>query len=169
MREKAPATAFEIGIRKFGYMLMQIMVGMVIFLFGVNVLLNKPILDSLLFTLAIAVGITPQLAGYHNGQPFSRSKTHGRKKVIVKCLDAIENFGNMDILCSDKTGTLTEGKVTVNQTLDCFGKECPRVLLLAKVNAMLQQGFKNPLDEAIVKEEIEGTDRYIYPLGRNSL
>lgn len=161
LRKKAPATAFETGIRKFGYMLMQIMVVMVIFLFGVNVLLNKPVLDSLLFTLAIAVGITPQLLPAIITVNLSRgAKRMAGKKVIVKRLDAIENFGNMDVLCSDKTGTLTEGRARVSQSLDCSGKACPRVLLLAKVNAALQQGFKNPLDEAIVKEEIEGTDKY---------
>lgn len=161
LREKAPATAFETGIRKFGYMLMQIMVVMVIFLFGVNVLLNKPVLDSLLFTLAIAVGITPQLLpAIITVNPSRGAKRMAGKKVIVKRLDAIENLGNMDVLCSDKTGTLTEGKVTVNQALDCFGKESRNVLLMARVNATLQQGFKNPIDEAIAEIPMDGADKY---------
>lgn len=161
LKKKTPETAFEIGIRKFGYLLMQITLVMVIFLFGVNVLLNKPVLDSLLFTLAIAVGLTPQLLPAIITVNLSQgAKCMAQRKVIVKRLDAIENFGNMNVLCSDKTGTLTEGKVKVNQGLDCFGKENAEILLMAKINATLQQGFKNPIDEAITGLQLEGTDQY---------
>jgi len=159
--QKTPETAFEAGIRKFGYMLMQITLIMVILLFGINVLLDKPVLDSLLFTLAIAVGLTPQLLPAIITVNLSQgAKRMAEKKVIVKRLDAIENFGNMDVLCSDKTGTLTEGKVKVNHGLDCFGKESAVVLLMAKVNATLQQGLKNPVDEAIMKISQESTAIY---------
>lgn len=158
-RHKIPETAFEAGIRKFGYLLMQITSVMVILLFGINVFLNKPALDSLLFTLAIAVGLTPQLLPAIITVNLSRGARHmARKKVIVKRLNAIENFGNMDVLCSDKTGTLTEGKVKVCQGLDCFGGESHEVLLMAKINASLQQGFKNPIDEAITEMQVEGIE-----------
>lgn len=161
LKKKAPETAFETGIRKFGYLLMQITLVMVIFLFGVNVLLNKPVLDSLLFTLAIAVGLTPQLLPAIITVNLSLgAKRMAQKKVIVKRLDSIENFGNMNVLCSDKTGTLTEGKVKVDRGLDCFGKESKDVLLMARVNAILQQGYKNPIDEAIAGVSVDGADTY---------
>lgn len=150
LKTRIPETEFELGIRHFGYFLMQITLVMVILIFGVNVMLHKPVLDSLLFTLAIAVGLTPQLLPaiitVNLAQGASRM---AKKQVIIKRLNAIENFGCIDILCSDKTGTLTEGNVKVNQGLDCSGKENPKILVLAKINASLQQGFKNPIDEAI--------------------
>lgn len=161
LKKKSPETAFEIGIRKFGYLLMQITLVMVIFLFGINVLLHKPILDSLLFTLAIAVGLTPQLLPAIITVNLSKgAKNMAQKQVIVKRLDSIENYGNMNVLCSDKTGTLTEGKVKVSQGVDCFGKESYDVLLMAKINASLQQGFRNPIDEAIANLPLDGVDSY---------
>lgn len=150
LKQKNPETAFEIGIRKFGYLLMQITLVMVILIFGANVLLHKPILDSLLFTLAIAVGLTPQLLPAIITVNLSKgAKRMAEKNVVVKKLNAIENFGSMNVLCSDKTGTLTEGKVRVHNGLDCFGNESCQVLEMAKINSTLQQGFKNPIDEAI--------------------
>ncbi|WEK20621.1 MAG: magnesium-translocating P-type ATPase [Candidatus Pedobacter colombiensis] len=150
LKNRTPETEFERGIRRFGYFLMQITLIMVIFIFGVNVMLNKPVLDSLLFTLAIAVGLTPQLLPAIITVNLAQgARRMAQKQVIVKRLSSIENFGCIDILCSDKTGTLTAGNVKVNDGLDCAGKESAKVLNLAKINAMLQQGFKNPIDEAI--------------------
>lgn len=161
LRKKAPETAFEVGIRKFGYLLMQITLVMVITLFAVNVMLHKPILDSLLFTLAIAVGLTPQLLPAIITVNLSRgAKQMAQKKVIVKRLNAIENFGNMNVLCSDKTGTLTAGKVKVDRGIDSAGAESSEVLRLAKINAVLQQGFKNPIDEAIAAIPTEDISTY---------
>lgn len=161
LKSKIPKTDFEIGIKKFGSLLMKITIVMVIFLFGVNVLLNKPLLDSLLFTLAIAVGITPQLLPVIIAVNLSQgAKRMAEKQVIVKRLTAIENFGNMNIMCSDKTGTLTEGKVKVHKTLDYLGQESNYVLSLAKINATLQQGFKNPIDKAISKINVENFKKY---------
>lgn len=161
LRTRAPETAFEIGTRKFGYLLMQITLVMVILLFGVNVMLHKPILDSLLFTLAIAVGLTPQLLPAIITVNLSQgAKRMAEEKVIVKRLSAIENFGNMNVLCADKTGTLTEGKVKVSQGLNCMGQESNSVLLMAKINAVLQQGFKNPIDEAIAAIPLGGADKF---------
>lgn len=157
MKNRVPLTEFEIGIKKFGYLLMEITMILVLLIFGINVLLNKPVLDSFLFTLAIAVGLTPQLLPAIitvNLSQGARKMAH--KNVIVKRLSSIENFGSMDVLCSDKTGTLTEGKVKVYQGTDCFGHESLNVMSLAKVNASLQQGFKNPIDEAISAFEVPG-------------
>lgn len=161
LKRKAPETAFQVGIRKFGYLLMQITLVMVVVLFGLNVMLDKPVLDSLLFTLAIAIGLTPQLLPTIITVNLSQgAKCMARKKVIVKRLDSIENFGNMNVLCSDKTGTLTVGKATVSQALDCFGKENADVLFRAKINAVLQQGFKNPIDQAIAAVQSDGMEKY---------
>jgi P-type Mg2+ transporter len=162
IKSKIPLTDFEIGTKRFGSLLMEVTIVMVIFLFGVNTLLHKPILDSLLFTLAIAVGLTPQLLPAIITVNLSRgAKEMANKQVIVKRLNSIENFGNMTIMCSDKTGTLTEGKVTVNNTLDYLGNSSKYVLKLAKINANLQQGFKNPIDEAISNIEMENFGHYL--------
>jgi len=156
LKTRIPETEFEHGIRRFGYFLMQITLIMVILLFGINVMLHKPVLDSLLFTLAIAVGLTPQLLPAIITVNLAQgARRMAEKQVIVKKLNSIENFGCIDILCSDKTGTLTEGNVTVNQGLACSGQENANVLLLAKINATLQQGFKNPIDEAISALELK--------------
>lgn len=150
LKKRTPETEFEHGIRRFGYFLMQITLIMVIFIFGINVFLNKPVLDSLLFTLAITVGLTPQLLPAIITVNLAQgARRMAQKQVIVKRLNSIENFGCIDILCSDKTGTLTAGNVKVNEGLDCAGKQSDKVLNLAKINAMLQQGFKNPIDQAI--------------------
>ncbi|MNX45920.1 Magnesium-transporting ATPase, P-type 1 [compost metagenome] len=157
LKNRTPETEFEHGIRRFGYFLMEITLVMVVFIFGINVLLHKPVLDSMLFTLAIAVGLTPQLLPAIITVNLAQgARRMAQKQVIVKRLNAIENFGCIDILCSDKTGTLTEGNVKVNDGLDCTGKESAKVLNLAKINAMLQQGFKNPIDEAISALDLKG-------------
>ncbi len=154
--KKMSLTDFERGIKKFGNLLMQITLVMVIFLFGVNVFLNRPVLDALLFTLAIAVGITPQLLPAIITVNLAQgAKRMAQEQVIVKRLNSIENFGNMNVLCSDKTGTLTEGKVKVDRALDYMGNISTNVLLMAKINAMFQQGFKNPIDEAISAIELD--------------
>lgn len=150
LKNTVPETEFERGIRHFGYLLMEITTAMTILIFGINVLLDKPVLDAFLFTLAIAVGLTPQLLPAIIAVNLAMgARKMAQKNVIMKRLNAIENFGSMDVLCSDKTGTLTEGKVKVYQGTDCHGSENIQVLIFAKMNAELQQGFKNPIDEAI--------------------
>jgi Mg2+-importing ATPase len=147
---KAPETDFEKGIRKFGYMLMQITLLMVLIIFAVNVFLHKPVLDSFLFSLALAVGLTPQLLPAIISVNLSTgARRMAKLKVIVKRLSAIENFGAMNILCSDKTGTITEGKVNLKDTLDINGVHSDKVMQYAWLNATMQQGFHNPIDEAI--------------------
>ncbi|OJW15886.1 magnesium-translocating P-type ATPase [Mucilaginibacter sp. 44-25] len=147
---KAPETEFEKGIRKFGYMLMQITLLLVLLIFAINVFLHKPVLDSFMFSLALAIGLTPQLlpaivsVNLSNG-----ARRMAKQNVIVKRLSAIENLGSMNILCTDKTGTITEGKVNVKDSLDSNGKHSEKVLKYAWLNASLQQGFSNPIDKAI--------------------
>lgn len=150
LRQKAPETAFEKGIRHFGYMLMKITFILVIVIFAINIGLHKPVLDSFLFSLALAVGLTPQLLPAIISVNLSvGARAMAKQKVIVKRLSAIENFGSMNILCSDKTGTITDGKVTLKDALDAAGNHSDKTLQYAWLNASFQQGFNNPIDEAI--------------------
>jgi Mg2+-importing ATPase len=147
---KTPETDFEKGIRKFGYMLMEITLVLVFVIFAINVFLHKPVLDSFMFSLALAVGLTPQLLpAIISVNLATGARRMAKQKVIVKRLSAIENFGSMNILCSDKTGTITEGKVKLKDTLDSSGQHSDKVLKYAWLNASLQQGFDNPIDTAI--------------------
>ncbi len=143
-------TEFEHGIRQFGYFLMEVTLVLVVAIFAINVYLARPVLDSFLFSLALAVGLTPQLLP----AIISINLAHGAKrmaheKVIVKRLASIENFGSMNVICSDKTGTLTEGIVHLQSALDVEGTPSDKVLLHAYLNAFYETGFTNPIDEAI--------------------
>ena len=147
---KAPETEFERGVRRFGYLLMEVTLTLVILIFAINVYLAKPVIESFLFALALAVGLTPQLLP----AIISVNLAHGAKrmaeqKVIVKQLASIENFGSMNVLCSDKTGTLTEGIVHLQGTLDLSGKASDKVARYAYLNSVYETGFSNPIDEAI--------------------
>jgi Mg2+-importing ATPase len=151
LKLKAPETEFELGIRKFGYFLGEVTLVLVVIIFAINVYLQRPVLESFLFSLAIAVGLTPQLLP----AIISINLAHGAKKmalkkVIVKRLASIENFGSMNVICSDKTGTLTEGSVQVESALDVNGTASEKVLLFAFINASFETGFTNPIDEAIL-------------------
>ena len=156
-----PETDFERGIRRFGYLLMEITLLLVFLIFAINVFLHKPVLDAFLFSLAIAVGLTPQLLpaiiSINLAKGASRMAT---QQVIVKRLSSIENLGSMNVLCSDKTGTLTEGAVTVNRIIDVSGQVSARAGRLAKINAQLQQGFRNPIDVAITETVPDDVSAY---------
>jgi len=143
-------TEFEHGIRQFGYFLMEVTLVLVVVIFATNVYLARPVLDSFLFSLALAVGLTPQLLP----AIISINLAHGAKrmaqnKVIVKRLASIENFGSMNVICSDKTGTLTEGVVHLQSALDGEGSPSDKVLLYAYLNSFYETGFTNPIDDAI--------------------
>jgi Mg2+-importing ATPase len=143
-------TEFEHGIRRFGYFLMEVTLVLVIGIFAINVYLARPILDSFLFSLALAVGLTPQLLPAIISINLSHgAKRMAEKKVIVKRLSSIENFGSMNVICSDKTGTLTEGIVQLQSALDADGEVSEKVLFQAYINAFWETGFTNPIDEAI--------------------
>ena len=151
LTRKPPETEFEHGIRQFGYLLMEVTLLLVLGIFAANVYFHRPVLESLLFSLALAVGLTPQLLP----AIISINLAHGAKKmaaekVIVKRLAAIENFGSMDVLCTDKTGTLTEGTVKLHGALDVGGADSEKTLLYAFLNAHFQSGYANAIDEAIV-------------------
>ena len=143
-------TEFERGVRRFGYFLMEVTLLLVIIIFAVNVYLARPVLDSFLFSLALAVGLTPQLLPAIISVNLAHgAKSLALKKVIVKRLASIENFGSMNVLCSDKTGTLTEGIVHLKSALNVDGNESEKVLLFAYLNSFYEKGFANPIDEAI--------------------
>src|SRR5664280_2415606 len=143
-------TEFEHGIRRFGYFLMEVTLILVVTIFAVNVYLARPVLDSFLFSLALAVGLTPQLLPAIISINLSHgAKRMAQKKVIVKRLASIENFGSMNVICSDKTGTLTEGIVQLQSASDVDGNANEKVLFHAYINAFYETGFTNPIDEAI--------------------
>lgn len=145
-----PETQFERGVRQFGYLLTNVTLILVIVIFGITVFLNRPVIDSFLFALAIAVGIIPELLPAIISINLAVGAVHmARMKVIVKQLASIENLGSMNVLCVDKTGTLTEGKMTFERALDAEGKNDHKALLYAYVNAFFQTAFTNPVDEAI--------------------
>lgn len=150
LRRKMPETEFERGVRRFGYFLMEITLMLVISILAINVYFGRPVLESFLFSLALAIGLTPQLLP----AIISVNLAHGAKrminhKVIVKRLASIENLGSMNILCSDKTGTLTVGEVKLESAIDLFGNDSKKVLLYSFLNAFYETGFTNPIDKAI--------------------
>ncbi|HEU5089594.1 MAG TPA: HAD-IC family P-type ATPase, partial [Roseiflexaceae bacterium] len=143
-------TDFERGLQRFGTMLLEVTLALVMLIFAVNVYFARPLVDAFLFALALAVGLTPQLLPAIISIVLAQgAKRMGRKHVIVKQLDAIENFGSMSVLCSDKTGTLTEGTVRLHGALDCAGADSQQVLRDAFLNASFETGYVNPIDEAI--------------------
>ncbi len=150
---RPPETEFERGIRHFGLLLTQIMTVLVLGVFAINVFLAKPAIDSLLFAIALAVGIAPELLPAIISINLSRgAQRMAQRGVIVRQLNAIENLGSMDTLCTDKTGTLTEGVVRLDGALDVDGKPSDDVLRWAYLNADFQTGLANPLDEAILAQ-----------------
>ena len=159
----APETDFARGIRRFGYLMTEIMLVIVILVFFANLLLHRPAVDSLLFSLALAVGLTPELLPAIISVTLARgARTMAANGVIVRRLDAIENLGSMDLLCTDKTGTLTEGVIRLDGCRDASGAEAPQVRLWALLNATLQAGMANPLDEAIAAGKGAGDDLAAY-------
>ncbi|MDO8437279.1 MAG: magnesium-translocating P-type ATPase [Nitrosomonadaceae bacterium] len=150
LRTRPEESDFERGVRQFGTLLIRLTLILVILIFAFNVLLHRPVLDSFLFALALAVGLTPELLpAIISVNLASGARRMAAKKVIVKRLVSIENFGSMDVLCSDKTGTLTEGKVSLEGALDAEGNPSEHTLRLAAINAAFQTGFNNPIDDAI--------------------
>jgi P-type Mg2+ transporter len=147
---KPPETEFERGTRQFGLLIMKTTVLLVLFVLLVSVVLHRDFMESLLFAVALAVGLTPEFLPMITTVTLGQGAVHmARKKVIVKHLEAMQNFGSIDVLCSDKTGTLTSGEMALDQHLDPFGTSSERVFLLAYLNSLHETGVPNPLDQAI--------------------
>lgn len=145
-------TDFERGVRGFGYLLTRIMMAIVLFVFTVNMMLHRPLIDSMLFAVALAVGLTPELLPAIVSVTLSAgAQRMARRGVLVRRLAAIENLGAVDVLCTDKTGTLTKGVVELDGALGPYGEVSAGVMRLAAINARLETGIENPLDAAIVE------------------
>jgi P-type Mg2+ transporter len=145
------ANAFEVGIKNFGYLIIKVIVVIVLLILLINTLYHKDFIASLVFSIAVAVGVTPELLPMIMSVNMARGSIKMAKKgVIVKRLNAIPDFGSMDVLCTDKTGTLTEDKISLVKYIDVFGKERPDVLRIAYVNGFFETGLKSVLDKAIL-------------------
>ena len=139
--------------RRFGLLIMRTVVFLVLFVLLVNILLHRDPLESLLFAVALAVGLTPEFLPMITAVTLSRGAVRmARRKVIVKHLEAIQNFGSIDILCSDKTGTLTSGEMALERCCDGRGAPSPETLALARLNSALQAGIRSPLDAALLAD-----------------
>ena len=147
-----PETDFQRGIREFTRLLMRVIGALVVFIFVLNASLHRGVLNSLLFAVAVSVGITPELLPMIITINLSTgARTMARNKVIVKRLQSIQNLGSMDILCTDKTGTLTEGQLAVHSHVDAEGNESERTMELATVNSVFQASLRSPMDAAIAR------------------
>src|SRR4051794_14679177 len=154
LSRQPPPTAFETGTRSFGFLILRMAVLMVLFVILVNIFKHRPLLESFLFAVALAVGLTPELLPMVISVTLSRGALRmADKKVIVKRLAAIHDLGSMDILCTDKTGTLTEAQIRLEKHLDPLGRDTARVLELAFLNSRFESGLRSPLDEAILRHE----------------
>jgi len=150
----AEPTSFELGTRHFGMLIMRLTVLMVMFVLLVNAYFHKPWLESFLFAVALAVGLTPELLPMVISVTLSRGALRMAKQhMIVKRLSAIQDLGSMDVLCTDKTGTLTEAKIRLEKHVDAQGQASGRVLELAYFNSFFETGLKSPLDEAILAHQ----------------
>ena len=151
LREAPPPTELERGLRRFGALLAKTVVFLVLFLVLASVAMRRDPLESLLFAVALAVGVVPELMPMVTSITLATGAVRmSRRHVIVKHLAAIQNFGSIDVVCSDKTGTLTAGEMRLTSTTDATGAADPRVLELAAVAARFQTGIRNPLDDALL-------------------
>jgi len=152
LRREPPPTAFALGIRRFGLMIVRLTVLLVLFVLLVNLLFERPLLESFLFALALSVGLTPELLPMVVSVTLARGAIRmSNEQVIVKRLSAVHDLGSMDVLCSDKTGTLTEAHIKLVREVDLQGKDSSDILKWAYVNAAFETGLKSPLDAAILE------------------
>ena len=149
-----PRDAFARGIRQFGFLMLRLTIFLVLFVVVTNVVFHRPFLESLLFALALAVGLTPELlpmvvtVTLANG-----ARRLAGHRVIVKRLAAIHDLGAMDVLCTDKTGTLTESTIRLAGHVDHAGDNNEEVFRLAYLNSAFESGIRSPLDEAIISHQ----------------
>jgi len=151
--KQAPETvnAFSAGINKFGYLIVRIITIIVFIIFLINALMHKGVLNSFLFALSVAVGVTPELLPIIMSINMAKGATKMAKEgVLVKRLNSIPTFGSLDILCTDKTGTLTQDRITLVKHIDVFGRDSDTVLQAAYANGYFETGIKSVLDKAIL-------------------
>ena len=151
---RPPETEFGRGIRHFGLMITRVIMLLVLFVLLVNIVLHRPLLESFLFSVALAVGMTPEMMPMIITITLAQgARRMAKKKVLVKQLSAIEDFGSIEILCSDKTGTLTEGEIVLDRHVDVDGGDNEDVLRFVYLNSHFQAGIRSPLDDAVLKHE----------------
>ena len=154
-------TAFDKGLRGFSHLLARTVFFLVFFLIVVSIARHRDMLQSLLFAVALAVGLTPEFLPMITSVTLSKGAVAmAHKKVIVKHLSAIQNLGSLDVLCSDKTGTLTAGTMTLDRSLDPFGTPSGRTLELAYLNSKFETGIRSPLDEVILHQPAPKMEDY---------
>jgi len=154
-------TAFDQGLRRFSLLLARTILFLVLFLIVTSLVRHRDPLESLLFAVALAVGLTPEFLPMITSVTLSKGAVAmARKKVIVKHLSAIENLGSIDVLCSDKTGTLTAGSMTLDRSLDPFGNATQRALELAYINSKFETGIRSPLDDVILHQPPPNVEGY---------
>ena len=158
---RPPETEFGRGIRHFGLLLTRVIMLLVLFVLLVNIAFHRPMLESFLFSVALAVGMTPEMMPMIITITLAQgARRMAKKKALVKQLTAIEDFGSVEILCSDKTGTLTEGEIVLDRHVDVQGQDSDEVLRLAYLNSHFQAGINSPLDDAILKHEHPAIEEY---------
>ncbi len=151
---RSPETAFGRGLRHFGLMITRVIMLLVLFVLLVNIVLHRPVLESFIFSVALAVGMTPEMMPMIITITLAQgARRMMKRRVLVKQLSAIEDFGSIDILCSDKTGTLTEGEIVLDRHVDIEGHDDDNVLRLVYLNSYFEAGIKSPLDAAILKHD----------------
>ncbi|HVN74363.1 MAG TPA: magnesium-translocating P-type ATPase, partial [Methanoregula sp.] len=156
---RPPETEFERGLRHFSYLMTRIIFALVIVVFFINAFFRHGLLDSLLFSIALAVGMTPELLPMILSLNLSKGAiAMSEKGAIVRHPESIQNFGSMDVLCTDKTGTLTENQIALVRHLDTGGNDSESVLLHSYINSLYGTGLKSPLDEAILRFRHLDTD-----------
>jgi len=147
-----PRTSFEVGTTRLGLMLARVTALLTAAILVLNLALGRPVIDAVLYSLALAIGVTPQLLpAIVTVSLSSGARRMARAHVIVRRLNSIEDLGSMDVLCTDKTGTLTEGSIALAAAVDPAGRPSDEVAGLAALNAGLQTGFANPMDEAVLR------------------
>ena len=154
-------TEFERGTRRFGMLILQTVVFLVLLILVVNLSLGRNAMQSLLFSVALAVGLTPEFLPMITTVTLAQGAVRmAREKVIVKHLASIQNLGSIDVLCSDKTGTLTAGTMSLDGSLDPFGRPLERALFLARLNSRFESGIKSPLDAAILAHTVANAEGF---------
>jgi Mg2+-importing ATPase len=154
-------TEFERSLRRFGMLIMRVVFVLVLFILVVRLALHKDAFESFIFAIALAVGLTPEFLPMITSVTLATGAVRmAREQVVVKHLPAIQNFGSIDVFCSDKTGTLTKGEMTLSRCLDAVGAPSTRVLDLAYLNSKFETGIRSPLDTAILGQARQEADGY---------
>jgi len=161
LAERPQETEFEKGLRRFGYLIMRVVLILVVSLIGLSIVLRHDPFESLLFAVALAVGLTPEFLPMITSVTLANGAAQmARKKVIVKRLPAIQNLGSIDVLCSDKTGTLTAGVMRLTERTDPFGEPSDDVFLFGYLNSKFETGLHNPLNAAILEQPCPAVNEY---------